>query len=255
MAFPHIANCAKYLCTVLFYMTLSLYRIEKGIDPNSTATTKFKAVFILFATINSIYVSLWDVLIDWSLGHSGVEWRLLREPLGFSWPPIYYIAMVVDPIFRFNWIFYLIGPNELQQSALLPFFVSLSEIFRRAFWALFRVENEHMTNVGMFRASRDLPLPYNVSGAKTSIDEDETDESSGAPLDEEQMGQIPKIVSTPKPMSTPRRVGTAITMAHAHDFERRKPEDSSSDESESPDDDEELEQQDGYATGTGSGRL
>lgn len=27
-------------------------------------------------------------------------------------------------------------------------------------WTLFRVENEHCTNVGRFRASRDIPLPY-----------------------------------------------------------------------------------------------
>ena len=163
--------------------------------------------------------------------------------------------MVIDPILRFNWIFYLIGPNELQQSALLAFFISLSEIFRRAFWALFRVENEHMTNVGMFRASRDPPLPYNVSGTKTSIDEDETDGSSRPAPDEEQRGQTPKTMSTPRPMSTPRRVGTAITMAHAHDFERRKPEDSSSDESESPGDDEELEEQERRGSGPASGRL
>ncbi len=66
--------------------------------------------------------------------------------------------MALDPILRFNWIFYVIFTNNLQHSALLSFMVSLSEVLRRAMWTLFRVENEHCTNVGRFRASRDVPF-------------------------------------------------------------------------------------------------
>ena len=47
-AFPHLANCGKYTFTILFYMTLSLYRIDKS--------HSLKALFITCATINSIYV-------------------------------------------------------------------------------------------------------------------------------------------------------------------------------------------------------
>jgi len=76
--------------------------------------------------------------------------------------------MFLDPIFRFNWIFYMIYTRELQHSAILSFLVGFSEISRRGVWTLFRVENEHCTNVGRFRASRDVPLPYDIPFVSTS---------------------------------------------------------------------------------------
>ena len=244
MVFPHIANSGKYLCTVLYYMTLSIYRIEKGAlqvqDPKNDALPRgvltAKAFFIFFATLNSIYVSLWDVLIDWSLGHANAEWPLLREPLGFNWPVAYYFAMVVDPLIRFNWIFLIVLSDELQRSAMTPFIISLTEILRRAFWALFRVENEHMTNVGMFRASRDIPLPYHLHSPEESpTAEARGEEESQSQVLEAQTGQ------SPKPMSTPRRMGAALQTAHAHDFERKKPREMSSDEEDDDDDDDDDE--------------
>lgn len=70
--------------------------------------------------------------------------------------------MILDPILRFNWIFYAIYRHDVQHSAVLSFFVAFSEVLRRGMWTLFRVENEHCTNVGRFRASRDVALPYNL---------------------------------------------------------------------------------------------
>ena len=46
-AFPHLVNCGKYTFTILFYMSLSLYRIDRD--------DSLKAMFITFATINSTY--------------------------------------------------------------------------------------------------------------------------------------------------------------------------------------------------------
>ena len=257
MVFPHVANAFKYLCTVIFYMTLSLYRIQQANypDPDNgqqsipNATLTLKAIFVLFATINSIYVTLWDILIDWSLGHFKAEWPLLREPLGFNWPVFYYVAMILDPPLRFNWLPYVLVAGELQHSALLSFFVALTEIFRRSFWSLIRVENEHMTNVGMFRASRDIPLPYNVRDAEESAAEDEEDEEGeerGERAEEERPPRYtePEAQTDPslRPMSTPRRLGRALTMAHAHDFERRKPQEMSSDEEDDEDEEDEAEE-------------
>jgi len=70
--------------------------------------------------------------------------------------------MVIDPILRFNWIFYIIYRNDLQTNSVVAFFVAFSEVSRRGMWTLFRVENEHCNNVGRFRASRDVPLPYEI---------------------------------------------------------------------------------------------
>jgi hypothetical protein len=45
-------------------------------------------------------------------------------------------------------------------------------------WTLFRVENEHCTNVGRFRASRDVPLPYEVPSPEIKARENEERERS-----------------------------------------------------------------------------
>jgi hypothetical protein len=56
--FPHLVNCGKYCFTILAGMSLSLWRIDRS--------TELMAVYILFATINGIYCSVWDVIMDWS---------------------------------------------------------------------------------------------------------------------------------------------------------------------------------------------
>jgi hypothetical protein len=86
----------------------------------------------------------------------------LRHKLAYKQIWWYYVAMVIDPILRCNWIFYVIYAHELQTSSMVAFFIGLSEVLRRGLWTLFRVENEHCNNVGRFRASRDVPLPYEV---------------------------------------------------------------------------------------------
>ncbi|KAI8933342.1 hypothetical protein NX059_009964 [Plenodomus lindquistii] len=152
--FPHLLNFGKYVATIMFYASLSIYRQDQ-----KSAT---KAVFITFATINGIYTSIWDILFDWSLGDPRAKHRFLRKEIAYKKVWWYYGAMIMDPILRFNWVLYTIIPLQLQHSAVTSFCASLLEIFRRGVWSLFRVENEHCTNVGRFRASRDVPLPYHV---------------------------------------------------------------------------------------------
>lgn len=68
------------------------------------------------------------------------RYPFLRDVLGYHQIWMYYAAMVLDPILRFHWIFYLIYTSDIQHSAALSFLVSLSEVLRRAMWVLFRVE-------------------------------------------------------------------------------------------------------------------
>ena len=205
-AFPHLLNCGKYLATIIFYMTLSLYRISKS--------DSYFIAFVVFATINAIYTSLWDIFMDWSLGHPDANHRFLRNELGYKKTWWYYCAMVIDPILRFNWIFYAIFRHQVQHSAILSFMVSLSEVCRRGIWTIFRVENEHCTNVGRFRASRDVSLPYAVS---EESDTPAGPPSDGRPVDIEQART--RLVPPPSPL---QRMSTAISLAHAQDFVRKR---------------------------------
>jgi hypothetical protein len=136
-------------------MSLSLFRIHKS--------SELKALFIFCASVNAVYCTLWDLVMDWSLlDPTNEPHRFLRDTLAYKQVWLYYTAIVIDPILRFNWVLYAIYADDIQHSALLSFLISFSEVLRRGMWMLFRVENEHCTNVGRFRASRDIPLPYEV---------------------------------------------------------------------------------------------
>lgn len=123
--------------------------------------------------------------MDWSLLEFGSKNFLLRNQLTYKvkWP--YYTAMVVDLVLRFNWIWYAIFEQQIQQKQLLSFFVALSEIFRRVMWMFFRMENEHVSNVKRFRASRDVPLPYHVHVCAEPGETDETAVEEGHQADDE----------------------------------------------------------------------
>lgn len=242
--FPHLLNMGKYMATIVFYASLSIYRMDQ--KPST------KAVFITFATINSIYTSFWDIYYDWSLGDPHAKHRFLRKELGYKKLWWYYAAITIDPILRFNWVMYTISPLQLQHSAVTSFCVSLSEIFRRGMWSLFRVENEHCTNVGRFRASRDVPLPYDVPPSPTAsnragqiqrgerVDEEQppptptTPTASGSQLQQQRTRESVRLRRNniiddgfrPSPLQRAITfVGDTLRDAHAEDFERkRKPE-------------------------------
>lgn len=152
--FPHLANMGKYTVSMLYYMSLSLYRIE--------TIKKYKVLLIFWAATNSVYSSIWDIVMDWSLFQFDSKHFLLRDEITFKYPSAYYLAMVTDVILRFQWIFYVLFPTQIQQSAITSFCIAIAEILRRFVWIFFRMENEHATNVHLFRASRESPLPYSV---------------------------------------------------------------------------------------------
>lgn len=226
-AFPHLLNLGKYIFGVLYYATLSMYRID--------LQTRFQASFITFALLNAVYTSVWDLIMDWSLGNPYAKNPMLRELLAFRRVWVYYAAMLLDVVVRFNWIFYAVFIKNIQQSALLSFLVAFSEVCRRGVWSIFRVENEHCTNVLLFRASRDVPLPYDVpSPAAPPLDGSAED----VQLQEQQHASTPFMSpgdiehGTPS-MSSLRarhrrpsvgigRVGTIVASAHAQDFERKR---------------------------------
>ena len=116
--------------------------------------------------------------MDWSLCQPQANKRFLRDVRGYksAWP--YYTAMIVDPILRFNWVIYVIYTHDLQHSSIASFLIAFSEISRRGMWTLFRVENEHCANVAHFKASRDVPLPYEISPyeADTFVNEQHDDD-------------------------------------------------------------------------------
>ena len=151
------------------------------------------------------------------MGDLSAKHKLLREHLQFKLIWWYYAAMILDPILRFNWIFYVIFANDVQHSTVVSFCVSLSEVNRRGIWTLFRVENEQVANNQNLKAARELPVPY-------------SQEIYDAAAEDVVPAQAPSTVPPPETEESPilqtlRRVGTTMTSAHVQDYvRRRKPE-------------------------------
>jgi len=243
MWFPHLVNATKYLCTISYYMTLSLWRIDKS-------NQSFKAAFIATASINSIYTTIWDVGMDWSLLDPYAKRPFLRKNLGYkqAWP--YYLAMFVDPILRCTWFFYIVYANQLQHSALMSFMLAIAEVLRRFMWSFFRMENEHVGNVGANRAYRNLPLPYRFARESPSPP---TEDESLEPIDATNVSveldlertdtlrhRFSRSAAPPSPMvRAMNRVGRTLNQAHLQDYERRRSDDNEEGEISGESDDEE----------------
>jgi EXS family len=167
--------------TIMYYMTLSLYRIQ---DDKSLL-----ALFITFATINALYcceftldissaflttAAVWDLAMDWSLCQPDAKKRFLRNVRGYkpTWP--YYLAMLIDPMLRFNWVPYVLYAHDPRYSAIASFLIAFSEVSRRGMWTLFRVENEHAANVAtshfhiLFLHLRQTPSLIHIPGLNHS---------------------------------------------------------------------------------------
>lgn len=106
--------------------------------------------------------------MDFSLLQPHTRHHLLRDIIALKsrWP--YYLIMTVDPILRFNWVFYVAFAHDSQHSSIASFMIGFSEVTRRGLWTLLRVENEHCSNVKQYKASRDVPLPYHLDAGADS---------------------------------------------------------------------------------------
>ncbi len=89
-----------------------------------------------------------------------MDWGLLRSREPGKWglrPKIkypnyfYYTALVINAMLRFVWLLTLSWPNEWFAGWFgkfhgLYFLLAFLEAYRRAQWAIFRVENENVNN-------------------------------------------------------------------------------------------------------------
>lgn len=168
----HLVNAGKYSSSILQYFFYINYRYH------GSHRTVDLALWCVFGCIYSIYTSVWDITMDWSLLQPRARYPFLRNELVYEqyWP-FYYWAIVSNVILRFGWTIYLIpGPAS---SLLRIFIVALVEMLRRWQWNFLRLENEHLGNVDMYRVSREVPLPYHVRHHEANMDEDDDLEADG----------------------------------------------------------------------------
>ena len=139
----HLVNHGKYLSMSLAFITQWWF----ALDPSYTAH-----VIVWIVHIGSqIYAYVWDVLMDWGW----IKLSKRRCIINRMWP--YYSAMVFDLIARlyfvplYIYVTPIIGmPNTLTIQTMV-------EIFRRALWSIFRIENENINNLETYRSIDFVP--------------------------------------------------------------------------------------------------
>ncbi|CAH8290010.1 unnamed protein product [Eruca vesicaria subsp. sativa] len=133
--------------------------------------TYWLTVAVTTSTIATLFNTYWDIFRDWGLMNRNSKNPWLRDKLLIPYKSIYFIAMVVNVVLRLAWMQTVLGIREapfLHRRALVAV-VTILEIVRRGIWNFFRLENEHLNNVGKYRAFKSVPLPFQEVGGSKSM--------------------------------------------------------------------------------------
>jgi len=109
--------------------------------------------------------------MDWGLFEKGSQYKYLRSVLTFP-PMVYFFALFTNILLRLTWIINAVNHIYAYSidSRLLAFVIGLAEVMRRFQWNNIRMENEHVNNCGLFRATKEIPLPYGVDSIGKELD-------------------------------------------------------------------------------------
>ncbi|KAJ0469432.1 putative SPX domain-containing protein [Helianthus annuus] len=156
-------NGLKYLLTIVAVVTRTLYVQRRG--------TTMRIIAASSSGVATIFNTYWDMVKDWGLLCKDSKNPWLRDKLILPSKSVYFIAMVMNVILRLSWMQTVLDFYEapwLHQSVMI-FIVASLEIVRRGLWNFFRVENEHLNNVGKFRAVKSIPLPFSYEDGQGTM--------------------------------------------------------------------------------------
>ncbi|KAF5748964.1 EXS family protein isoform 1 [Tripterygium wilfordii] len=151
----HALNGLKYMSTIIAVAAKTGYELNK--------TMTWKTTAIVTCGVATVVNTYWDIVIDWGLLQRNSRNPWLRDKLLVPNKIVYFVAMVLNVVLRLAWMQTVLGFTEapfLHRTALIAIVASL-EIIRRGLWNFFRLENEHLNNVGKYRAFKSVPLPFN----------------------------------------------------------------------------------------------
>ncbi|KAG5591937.1 hypothetical protein H5410_042451 [Solanum commersonii] len=145
----HGFNGFTYFSMLLSVVFQSTFRLRKK--------TTWKVWALVSSGVAALANISWDMRMDWVLLHHKTA---------------YYIAMILEVLLRFVWLQVVLsfGMRPLRGKVITSTFASL-EILRRGIWNFFRLENEHLNNVGEYRAFKSLPLPFITDDDKVDKNE------------------------------------------------------------------------------------
>ncbi|XP_073118650.1 phosphate transporter PHO1 homolog 3-like isoform X2 [Henckelia pumila] len=153
-------NSLKYFSTVAALVLRTIYDLRRGPFWRILAASS--------SGFTTIYNTYWDIVIDWGLLQRNSKNRWLRDKLLVSNKAVYFVAIVVNILLRLVWMQLVLDIQEapfLHRKAMVAL-VACLEILRRGIWNFFRLENEHLNNVGKYRAFKHVPLPFHYADEK-----------------------------------------------------------------------------------------
>ncbi|XP_059655817.1 phosphate transporter PHO1 homolog 3-like [Cornus florida] len=155
-------NGLKYFSTILAISARTAYTLNRGMS--------WKIAAWILSVTAAIFGTYWDLVKDWGLLQRNSDNRWLRDKLLIPHKSVYFGAMVLNVLLKFAWLQTVLNFRVpfLHRETMIAL-VAVLEIFRRGMWNFFRLENEHLNNVGKYRAFKSVPLPFNY-------DEDENKE-------------------------------------------------------------------------------
>ena len=159
----HLVNAGKYF-SCLVSPTVQIFLLTSVEDEGSKYTVNW-LFWLYFAChfVQTTYCYIWDIIMDWGLmrwNEKGKKNRFLREKINYS-PSFYWWAIFSDFVLRYLYIVFLwhFGSKEnfLRKIDAMFALSIFSEAFRRAQWALLRVENEQNNNLEAYRTIPIIP--------------------------------------------------------------------------------------------------
>ncbi|KAK6782642.1 hypothetical protein RDI58_020438 [Solanum bulbocastanum] len=160
----HGFNGFTYFSMLLSVVFQSTFRLRKK--------TTWKVWALASSGVAALANISWDIRMDWGLLQMKSRNFLLRDKLLLHHKTAYYIAMILEVLLRFVWLQVVLSfdMRPLRGKVITSTFASL-EILRRGIWNFFRLENEHLNNVGEYRAFKSLPLPFITDDDKVGKNE------------------------------------------------------------------------------------
>lgn len=149
----HLANGGKYLSA----MVAAGARLTYTFNP----TMGWLVATVISSCIATVYQIYWDIVVDWGLLQPNSRNPWLRDQLMLKNRSIYFLSIAINVLLRVSWlqsvIHYHFGASNHE---LTEFLFAVLEVFRRGHWNFYRLENEHLNNVGKYRAVKTVPLPF-----------------------------------------------------------------------------------------------
>ncbi|ESQ33015.1 hypothetical protein EUTSA_v10003709mg [Eutrema salsugineum] len=109
-----------------------------------------------------VFCTYWDLVYDWGLLNRTSKNPWLRDELLLPYKEVYFMAMILNVVLRFAWMQTVLDFKfESMHTQTVIALVASLEIIRRGIWNFFRLENEHLNNVGKYRACKTVSLPFN----------------------------------------------------------------------------------------------